>query len=156
MLTTNYIKCMELMQSMGYDYLDHEADIGITAWGSNLEEAFIDGAKAMFNVMVDIKDIRPKKRIEINCSALDLPALFVEWLNELLTQKDLNDMLFSKFEIEYINKEQNGYSLKGYAIGEDIDIEKQDIKTEVKAATYSGLRYETKDGKHIIQCVLDI
>ena len=141
---------------MGYKYLDHEADVGIAAWGVGLKEAFVDGAKAMFNVMVNIENIKPKKRIDIECSGLDMAGLFVEWLNELLTQKDLNDLFFSEFEIDYINKEPNGYSLKGCAIGEEIDVKKHDIKTEVKGATYSGLKYEMKNGKHYVQCVLDI
>ncbi|OGM02724.1 hypothetical protein A3K72_02230 [Candidatus Woesearchaeota archaeon RBG_13_36_6] len=141
---------------MGYKYLDHEADIGIAAWGTSLKSAFTDGAKAMFNVMVNIEKIKPNKRVEIECSALDIPGLFVEWLNELLTQKDLNDLFFSEFEIEYINEEPGGYSLKGFAIGEDIDVNKHEIKTEVKGATYSGLKYGIKEGKHYIQCVLDI
>ena len=46
--------------------------------------------------------------------------------------------------------------LTGKAFGEKINSEKHEIKTEVKAATYSGLKYEEKEGKHYIQFVVDV
>jgi SHS2 domain-containing protein len=139
---------------MAYKYLEHEADVGILAIGNTLEEAFSEGAKAMFGVMVDIKGVEAKKEIEIECNAKDIPSLFVEWLNELVHKRDTEDMFFSKFKIEI--EKNDGYKLIGKAIGEKIDLKKHEVKTEVKAATYSGLKYEEKGNKHQLQCILDI
>lgn len=141
---------------MGYEYLDHEADMGILAWDIELNSAFCEGAKAMFEVMVNLEGVEPKSRVEIECSAFDIAGLFVEWLNELLTQKDIRDMFFSEFEIENITKENNGFTLRGFAIGEPINSEKHRIKTEVKGATYSGLFYKQEDNKHKLQCIIDL
>lgn len=141
---------------MGYKYLDHEADMGILTWGDTLEAAFVDGAVALFNTMVKIEDVKAKDKVEIKCSASDVAGLFVEWLNELLTQKDIHEKFFSKFEIASIKKEKGGYSLNGYAYGESINLDNHEVKTEVKGATYAGLKYEIKQGKHYIQCIVDI
>ena len=140
---------------MTYKYLEHEADVGILAIGDSLEHAFVEGAKAMFNVMVDIEGVKAGKDIQIECNAKDIPALFVEWLNELINKRDVEDMFFSDFEV-MIDKAEHNYFLTGKAKGETINLRTHKVKTEVKAATYSGLKYEEKDNKHKLQCVLDI
>ena len=83
---------------MPYEFLDHEADIGIRSTGDTLEEAFEDGAKAMFAVMVDLETVESHQKIEIEVGATDIAALFIEWLNELLAQSDIEGIIFSKFE----------------------------------------------------------
>ncbi len=140
---------------MAYKLLPHEADIGVQGIGSTLEEAFEEAAKAMFDVMVEVKNVDQKKEVDVECDAYDIDALFVEWLNNLLAKRDIDDMVFSKFKVK-IEKKDNRYHLKAKACGEKLDQEKHKIKTEVKAATYSGLKHEEKEGKHYIQCVLDI
>ena len=139
---------------MTYRLLEHEADIGIEASGKSLEEVFQDGAKAMFEVMADIETIQLEKKVEISCQADDIPTLFIEWLNQLLAEKDISYLLFSRFEVN-IDHEGNIFTLHATAWGEEPDEEKHRLKTEVKAATYSGLEYK-KNGEHIIRCVLDI
>jgi SHS2 domain-containing protein len=141
---------------MPYKYLDHEADIGIQATGDSVEEAFVEGAIATFNVMADIHEVKPLIEIDIKCEGNSIPLLFVGWLNELLSSADLNEMLFSGFSVTHILEKQGSYSLAGKAIGEKIDPKRHELKTEVKAATYSGLKYEVKGDKHILQCILDL
>lgn len=138
---------------MPFEYKDHEADVGIVGIGSTLGEAFEEGAKAVFNIMVDIEKVEPKQEISVECSATGLPELFVEWLNELLSRKDLDGLMFSKFEVD-VDLEKT--TLSGKAWGEPLDKEKHGVKIEVKGATYSGLKYEEKEGKHYLQCVVDV
>jgi len=139
---------------MDYELLDHEADIGIRGYGNTIEEAFENGAKAMFSVMIDLDEVNPEKNVEIKCEAPDLETLFIEWLNELLTKKDIEEMSFSEFKVK-INK-NDLYTLKGVALGERFDQKKHKPKIEVKAATYSGLKIGKKDEKIYIQCVVDV
>jgi SHS2 domain-containing protein len=136
---------------MPYDYFEHEADIGIVGIGENLEESFQEAAKAMFNVMVDIEKIEPRKSIEVECEADNEEELLVEWLNALLTEKDINNMVFSEFKVLI-----DGKKLKGVAKGERFQAKKHNAKTEVKAATYSQLRVYKKSGKYLAQCVVDV
>ena len=145
---------------MAFKYLEHEADVGLEAEGATLEEAFCEGAKATFNIMVDIKEVAPKKRVDIYCEADSIPSLFIQWLNELLSQADLNSMFFSRFEMKHVRltgqKDAEKWVAEGAAFGEAIDTSKHKLKTEAKAATYYGLKYETKGKKHIFRCVIDV
>lgn len=142
---------------MPYDYFEHEADIGIVGIGENLEESFQEAAKAMFNVMVDIEKIEPKQNIEVKCEAENVEELLIEWLNALLAEKDINDMMFSEFKVVIKGKDKPSViSLTGVAKGEKFQAKKHNAKTEVKAATYSQLRVYKKGGKYLAQCVVDV
>ncbi len=135
----------------GYETFEHEADMGIRGSGETLEEAFENGARAMFSIMLDLVGVEPEEKVEISCSAPDRETLFVEWLNELLTQASLREMVFSDFKIESLEKD----SLRGYAYGERLDKKKHRLKVEVKAATYSMLKVY-KNEKYVAQCVVDV
>ena len=142
---------------MPFTYLDHEADVGIRAIGSTLEEAFEQGAKAMLNVMWDISNVEERRDVLIECKAGDIPELFVEALNEILFKQDVEGLVLARFEVDDIKKQPDGkYKLKGTAFGEPLNLDKHSAKTEVKAATYAGLKFEQKDGEYIIQCILDV
>ncbi len=140
---------------MDYELLDHEADVGIRTYGETIEKAFENGAKALFSIMVDLEKIESKRAVSIECDADEIEELFVEWLNELLAEKDLEEMSFSKFEVT-IHKEGEGYRLEGKAWGEQFDFTKHGAKLEVKAATYFGLRMGKKNDKIFIECVVDV
>ena len=136
---------------MSFEHFEHQADIGIRGIGSNLAEAFEEAAKAMFNVMVDIDRVGPIKTIEIKCEAENNEELLVEWLNKLLAEATINNMVFSYFMVQI-----RDHSLIGAVKGEHLDPEKHEIKTEVKAATYSQLKVAEENGKFIAQCVVDV
>ncbi len=141
---------------MAYEYLDHEADVGIRASGATFEEALAEGARAMFGVMTDLNQVGRSEEVVIHCQAGDLAALFVECLNELLFQSDTRHLLFADFQVTRLTHSGAGYKLEGVARGEPLDAARHDLWTEVKAATYAGLKYEVGDGRHVLQCVLDV
>jgi SHS2 domain-containing protein len=139
---------------MEYELLEHEADIGIRGYGNTIEEAFENGAKAMFSIMIDLETVESEKNVEIKCEAPDIEALFVEWLNELLTKKDIKEMSFSRFKVKIYKDDI--YKLEGTASGEKFDQKKHKAKLEVKGASYSGLKIGKKDEKIFIQCIVDV
>jgi len=139
---------------MAFDYLEHEADLGILATADTLEQAFEEGARAMFNAMVDIARVKPTRKIEVSVSAESVDSLFVEFLNALLAKADIEGMVFSRFRVRILK--EDAYKLTADAWGEPLDQKRHNVKTEVKAATYSGLKCWTDSGKHHVQCVLDI
>ena len=142
---------------MPYEYLDHTADVGLRSRGQTLAEALTHGALGLFALMVDLERIVPRQEVPIQCGAGDPAALFVELLNELLAQRDIEGLFFGDFEITDLEQSDDGYWLKGIARGEPMDIERHEPKTEVKAATYGGLEYVVDEkGQHVLQCVLDL
>ena len=143
-----------------YELFEHKADMGVRGFGSTLEEAFQEGAKAMFEVMVDLKQIEPKAGVEVEAFAPDREELFVEFLNQLLYLRDVQEMFFSEFKINSIEKrEKEGEELlflKGMARGEKINLKSQRIKVDVKGATFSQLSVKEGNGQWTAQCVVDV
>lgn len=137
--------------TMLYETFDHRADIGVRGYGKSAEEAFENGAKALFSVMVDLKDVKPEEREDVSCEASDPEMLFVEWLNSLLSLSHLSDKLFCNFEVRI-----EGNRLTGSAWGERLDKEKHHMMTEVKGATYSMLKVGREGDVYIAQCIVDV
>lgn len=140
---------------MNYEFFEHKADQGIRGYGETVEEAFENGAMALFEIMCNTTKVDTKREVKVEVSANDMETLFVEWLNALLAEKDFENMLFSKFKVK-IKKKGDKYFLSGTALGEELDEEKHQVKTEVKAATYSGLKSGEKNNKKFFQCVVDV
>ena len=136
----------------GYEYFDHEADVGIVGFGSTLQEAFEEAATAMFNLIVDVSRVEARKKVTVECQGADNEELFVEWLNALLAQADIHEMAFSEFHVQKIMN----YQLNGYARGETLDQEKHRPKLEVKAATYSMLSVDSAEDRWSVRCVVDV
>ncbi len=64
--------------------------------------------------------------------------------------------VFSRFKVQITKRADDSFKLAGFAWGEEIDAPRHKIGTEVKAATYSGLKYKEERGIHSLQCLLDI
>jgi len=140
---------------MPFEYLDHTADVALRGIGETIEEAFCEAAKAMFNLMVDLAQVAPKQPHKVARDAEKLDLLLVEWLSELLAQKDLTGLFHSRFHVNIVKK-SDGFHLEGTAWGEPLDISKHSVKLEVKGVTYSGLHVTQEGGRWIAQCVVDI
>jgi SHS2 domain-containing protein len=136
-----------------FEHFEHRADIGVRGFGATLAEAFQETAKAMFAVMGKIESVNKKKKVKIFCNADDEAGLLIEFLNALLAQADIEKMFFSDFQVKI--KKGKKYELTGYAIGEKRDVDKHCLKLEVKAATYSQLKVEKKEG-FMAQCIVDV
>ncbi len=141
---------------MQFEQFEHGSDVGIRGYGQTLEEAFQNAAKAMFDIMVDPGKVQPRRKVEVNCRAFDREELFVEWLNSLLAQAGMNNMVFSDFRVEKIRKFNSHYELAGFAVGEQLDPQKHRAKIEVKGATYAQLTVREEKGRYIAQTVVDV
>jgi SHS2 domain-containing protein len=135
-----------------YDYFEHQADMGIVGQGPTMEEAFAQAARAMFDLMVDVKRVRPLHFVMIQCRGYDQGELLIEWLNHLLAEADIQRFCFSVFQVEELTRDR----LKGKAWGEPFDPQRHRPKTEVKAATYSMLFVGQEKGQYVARCVVDL
>ncbi|RLF12158.1 MAG: archease [Thermoprotei archaeon] len=138
-----------------YELFETTADVGVRGFGSTLEEAFENAAKAMFSVMVDLSGVKEEREVEVSCEAFDEEGLLVEWLNELLALSSIEKMVFSSFEVK-IDREDDVLKLKGVARGEKLDPGRHNLKTEVKAATYSMIKVVKEGDRYVAQLILDI
>jgi SHS2 domain-containing protein len=153
----------EMMKYPIAENFEHKADIGVRGKGRTLAEAFVGAAISMMGIMFDSKCVRAEKTIEIKCDADDIEALLVEWLNALLSKRDLESMVLCRFEAEIGAMGGDGEDaseklLSGKAWGEKYDPKRHEAKLEVKAATYSQLKVfqEEGTGLWVAQCIVDV
>lgn len=138
-----------------FELFEHKADIGVRGTGKSREEAFAECAKAMFSFIADLNRIEAKQWTQLKIEANDLETLLVNFLNELLYLKDVNETLYSQFTV-YITEQGGKFALKGKAGGEKIDKKKHALKADVKAASFHQLKVAKEKGKWVAQCVVDV
>lgn len=138
-----------------FNYFETTADLGVEAMGKSLEEVFKEGAKGLYNIMVDIDKVDKKEKIEFEVTGEDLEELLYNFLNELLFYTDVEGIVFNDFDIK-IERDDSGYRLKCTAYGEKIDKEKHNIKEEVKAVTYHKMEVKKENGKWKVRYIVDL
>ena len=124
-----------------YEIIEHTADIGIKAFGKNLEESFENAAIAMFDLITDNSKIENVGQYTIKLKAPDFEQLLVDWLSELLFLNSAKNLVFGIFNIEIDKKH---CSLKASIFGEKFNRSKHNIGIEIKAVTYHMLQVNNK------------
>ena len=134
-----------------YEYFEATADIGLKAYGENLNEAFENAGMAIFNIISDTSDISPIREIEFEIVSEDEVSLLYDYLEELLFYHEVEFMLFSEFHVEI----DENLHLKAIIKGEEIDWQKHERKTEIKAITFHMM--EVKKGDCVsLQAIVDL
>ena len=134
-----------------FEVLDHTADVGIIAYGTDLSQAFANAAKGLFSLITELDDVEEVFYRDIELSTTDQESLLVDWLNELVYYFDTEGILFKRFEISELNNSH----IKARGYGEKADSAKHELKTGVKGATYHMLRIEENKG-YRVQVLFDI
>jgi len=140
----------------GYEFLEHTADAYIAAYGRDLAEAFENAAVAEFDVMTDVDKVQAKIEDSIEVAAGDEGALLYSWLEALLVKSEIESMLYSKFQVEKLEKTLKGLSLKAKIWGERFDPKRHLQKVGVKAATYHRMEIIKKPDMVTLRFILDI
>jgi len=147
---------VEMTKGTSYEFLEHTADAYVAAYGKDLAEAFESAAVAMFDVMTEVEKVKAKVEDHVEVEAEDEYALLYSWLEDLLVKSDINEMLYSKFEISSINKTLEGFRLKAKIWGEKFNPEKHSQKVGVKAVTYHRMEILKELNKITLKFILDI
>ena len=139
-----------------FEFLEHTADVLISAHGASLEQAFENAALAMFEVMTDTTKINPVEKDTFEVEAEDEYALLYSWLEALLVKFEVNGMLCSKFEILGLEDNSEGFKLKANVWGERFNAEKHPQRVAVKAVTYHRMEIIKEHDKVTVELILDI
>ena len=134
-----------------FEIINHTADVGIRAYGTNIGQAFANAAGALFSLIAELDNVGEVIYRDIELTAQDEESLLVEWLNELIYLFDVENIIFKRFDIIELNNTQ----LKARGYGEKVDNSKHKLKTGVKAATYHMLRVDKGEGCQV-QVLFDI
>ena len=129
------------------------ADVAFVAYGKDLNELFANAALAMFEVMINTKQVKPKVKVEVKVDGDDLVSLMFNWLNNLLIYVDGENLAFSDFEIEVNEKK---LKLNAICKGEKIDKKRHETRTAVKAAKYHKLEVMKVEEHWQARVIVDI
>jgi SHS2 domain-containing protein len=138
---------------MAYEHFESRADIGVRGIGKTLAESFEEAGRAMFEVMTDIKKIKPTNKIEFETQAENETELLINFLNQALGEADAEGMFLSKFKVAIST--DGTPMLAATAWGSPITA-KTEVRTEVKAATLSRSNVQKKGSKFIAECIVDV
>ena len=145
-----------MAEKRGFEFLEHTADVYIAAYGEDLPEAFGNAALAMFDVMTEVEKIDPDVEDRVEVTGEDEFALLYNWLEALLVKFDVNEMLYSKFEVWNLGQIQDQLVLKARIWGEKFDPNKHLQKVGVKAVTYHRMEIIKHPSEVTLKFILDI
>jgi SHS2 domain-containing protein len=109
----------------------------------------------MFEVQTNTRKVEPliSKKVEIRSE--DKKSLLFDWLSKLIYLRDIEKMFFKKFDVK-IKQIDNNFRLDAIVYGEKIDIEKHELKVEVKGVSYTQMEIQERPGKAKIIVILDV
>ena len=133
---------------MKFKFIEHTADVGVEAYGENLEESFENAALGFFEIMTDTSKVEASVKKEFEIESEDEKSLLYDFLEKFIIFKDAEDLVFSKFKVSITKDEK--YKLKAEAWGEEFNPEKHEDKTHVKAITYHRMEVSEKKIFYIV------
>lgn len=137
-----------------FEFIDiTTADVAFIAYGKNLNELFSNAALAMFEVMINTKQVEPIISKKVKIKGNDLQSLMFNWLNELFVYIDGENLAFSEFNV---NVNDRRFVLEAECKGEKMNPKKHEIRTGIKSATYHKLEVTREKDFWKAQIIIDI
>ncbi len=130
------------MAKKRYEQIAHTADVGIAAYGRNLNELFENAAAGMFSLITDLRGVRKVGEYRIKIQAETPKDMMVAWLSELLFLHETQRLLFKEFDVEV-----KGDNLDAKVRGEVMDKSRHQMHMVVKAVTYHMIEVDPKKGR---------
>ena len=139
----------------GFTFVEHTADIGVTAWGPTPAAAFIATARGMYAITLG-KDpaaaMGPTLERCITVHGDTWPDLLVNWLAELLFQFSVEGVVAHEYKLLVCAPPRCSATITGIAIEDEDQVE----GGEIKAVTYHDLKFDIQPDRTTAQVVLDI
>ena len=134
------------------EHLSHTADICLRIEAESIEELFCVGAFAMNEILnpgICAAEGAYDNQCEISVQSIDLTALFIDFLSEILTLAYTEKTIFCKFKIVELSTHSVVASLKGKRAPE--------FHEDIKAVTYHDAEVHLNDmGNYESLVIFDI
>ncbi|NLE23589.1 MAG: archease [Actinobacteria bacterium] len=127
--------------SVGYELVDHTADIGLRVWGPTVEDVFEEAGRGLFSLVCDPLHVGELEALDLELEAEAMDLLLAAWLNELLYVFETRRLVLSEFEVYEVQERR----LRARVAGEPLDTRRHVMCGGVKAATLHQLRLERHD-----------
>jgi len=135
---------------MGYEFLEHTADVKFRAEGVSVEEMFVEAAGALNETIRGEIKILEQNEKSFEVGGKDWESLLYGFLEEFLFLLDAEDFLVASVK----SLEINDLKLKCVVVGDAARNYK--FTNDVKAVTYSGMVVREENGKWVCEVVLDV
>jgi SHS2 domain-containing protein len=134
-----------------YEQIDLSGDVGLKAWGQDLEELFQNAAEGLFTLITDTSSVSDSETRKVHVTAESMDDLLVSWLNELIYIFDAYSYIGKKFSVSIHNN-----SLKAEIQGGTFDPDRNESRLLIKAATYHELSIQKIDSYWETHIIFDI
>jgi SHS2 domain-containing protein len=133
---------------------EHTADLGLYIYGDDLEELFQAAAEALTAQFTDRKTVRPTCDRRVELSAQSGEELLRSWMAELLYLFQAEGWLTAAVKFEKLGEK----GLQALLTGEVYDEGRHELRAELKAVTWHGLRIERtgRAGRLRATVILDV
>lgn len=131
--------------------IDHSGDVGMEAWGANLEELFENATLGLFSLMVR-GEVGTGVERDLSVVSASYEDLLVDWLSEVIATAATRGEVYHSVELGRLTR----YRAEGTIIGEPVDPGRHELRFEVKAATYHGLTLERTGDGYYARVVYDL
>jgi SHS2 domain-containing protein len=119
---------------MSYKFVEGPtSDVMFEVEASDLAKLLEQASLALFEVMCQIKQVKPLRSVAIRIEENNEKDLLHSWLTALIAEFGANEMFFSKFDVKVSKKGKKLVAI-GKAYGESISAKKGGV--EVKGITY--------------------
>jgi SHS2 domain-containing protein len=135
---------------MGYEIIEHTADVGIRARGSSLNEVFEQATLGLLDISGAYQPDRSGDPVPISVAAQDLEGLLVDWLSEVLYLQDARDLVVTDVRIKNVSE---------LAASGSVDVAPRSVSLEgtaVKAITYHAIEVVKTPESWVAQVFVDI
>ena len=136
-----------------FEVIDHTADVGIIAYGSDLRELLENAALGMFSLMADLSTVSPRQRREV-CVEIPMPdpeLLLLRWLKELHYLRESEAFIPCQAQVTHLSETE----VTGIVMGEPLH-DGIVLLHHIKAVTHHLLRIEPDDGGLKVQVIFDV
>jgi SHS2 domain-containing protein len=140
----------------GHRFLEHTTDADIEAWGPTLERAFAQAAEGFYETMLILDKIDPIVEEHIEVNGHDKKELLYNWLEQLLLEFDIKEMVYASYDISIAPDEPTPFKLRASMRGEKYDRGKHGAKTEVKGVTYHLMTIQENAKEATVRFILDL
>jgi SHS2 domain-containing protein len=138
--------------SVGYELVDHTADIGVRLWGPTAEEVFEQAALALFSLVCDPLEAGEIESVDVELGAEAMDLLLAAWLNELLYVFEARKLVLTQFDILELGER----TVRARVSGEPLDTSRHILCGGVKAATLHELSLERRGDRWEAFVLLDV
>ncbi|OGZ36908.1 MAG: hypothetical protein A3D38_02330 [Candidatus Portnoybacteria bacterium RIFCSPHIGHO2_02_FULL_40_23] len=130
-----------------YKILEHTADLKIKAFGKDLKELFLNAMLGMYKGAGYSGEGEKTKR-EIEISSIDLLALLVDFLSEVLYLTETEQEVYQEIQFQECGEKH----IKAALIGQKL----KKIETQIKGVTYHDLEIKKVDNRWEAVVLFDI